>query len=538
MIPSPGTAIEGFAIAGADQVFYNATATITNGTNIVVSAPEVASPVAVRYAWADNPAVCNLYNDEGFPAAPFRTDSWLLSTEGNTTPRISYFLYHAGKVLDVQLSGSGMVGRTPDTTNHFDSGTYGVYPTGTTIDLSAVPEIGWQFDDWSGDASGSSSPASISMDGNRAVTATFSLRSENFPPSFNSNPLFKFDATVGVDYEGSLSSDASDPNNDPLTYGLLPGGPTWLLVATNGGLSGISGVADVGLNSWAVEVSDGQGETNQSLLKITVSTGVVMNVESSIIQFGGGQYRNPAVDRKIGWDGNYTTNQHVRIPPVDTRFDDGAGIGFADFGGTLIDSDSTVGTDLTMTLVSAHMDLNASAVQNLLGQSWVAGNFLEVRFNQDVKLLNFEAPNLNSETDEQVSVFNIVGETTNFVLNIIDNSTYGFPADTVIAANTSVLFKWEDGAESTTLSYMRSMVVETIPTGFVITPVPSIFAASSSNLVLQWPGMSDKSYTLLSTTNLIDGVWSTNLVSGVEPFNAHTTTVDLAQHFFRVEMVD
>jgi hypothetical protein len=33
-------------------------------------------PVAVRYAWADNPAGCNLYNGEGLPAAPFRTDDW------------------------------------------------------------------------------------------------------------------------------------------------------------------------------------------------------------------------------------------------------------------------------------------------------------------------------------------------------------------------------------------------------------------------------------------------------------------------------
>jgi hypothetical protein len=37
---------------------------------------EVKEPAAVRYAWADNPAECNLYSKEGFPASPFRTDDW------------------------------------------------------------------------------------------------------------------------------------------------------------------------------------------------------------------------------------------------------------------------------------------------------------------------------------------------------------------------------------------------------------------------------------------------------------------------------
>jgi sialate O-acetylesterase len=65
--------LKGFAIAGADRKFVWADAKI-NGDNIVVSSGEVSAPVAVRYAWADNP-VCNLYNEEGLPASPFRTDN-------------------------------------------------------------------------------------------------------------------------------------------------------------------------------------------------------------------------------------------------------------------------------------------------------------------------------------------------------------------------------------------------------------------------------------------------------------------------------
>lgn len=73
--PGPLTA---FAIAGADREWHWASATI-DGNTISVTSPEVLKPVAVRYAWAMNPSRRNLlYNAEGFPAAPFRTDQWPL----------------------------------------------------------------------------------------------------------------------------------------------------------------------------------------------------------------------------------------------------------------------------------------------------------------------------------------------------------------------------------------------------------------------------------------------------------------------------
>jgi sialate O-acetylesterase len=69
-----GSEIKGFAIAGSDHVFHWANAVI-KGDEIIVSSPDVKFPVAVRYAWADNP-VCNLYNGANLPASPFRTDNW------------------------------------------------------------------------------------------------------------------------------------------------------------------------------------------------------------------------------------------------------------------------------------------------------------------------------------------------------------------------------------------------------------------------------------------------------------------------------
>lgn len=64
-----------FAIAGEDKKFVWAQAKIENG-KIVVWSNEVPNPVAVRYAWADNPDGEKLFNTEGLPASPFRTDAW------------------------------------------------------------------------------------------------------------------------------------------------------------------------------------------------------------------------------------------------------------------------------------------------------------------------------------------------------------------------------------------------------------------------------------------------------------------------------
>jgi sialate O-acetylesterase len=74
LVASDGAALAGFAIAGEDHAFVWATARI-DGDTVVVSSPDVPKPVAVRYAWADDPA-CNLANRAGLPAVPFRTDEW------------------------------------------------------------------------------------------------------------------------------------------------------------------------------------------------------------------------------------------------------------------------------------------------------------------------------------------------------------------------------------------------------------------------------------------------------------------------------
>jgi len=82
--------VRGFAICGEDRKWVWAEATILpdsklsprtpRGNQIAVSSKQVAKPVAVRFAWADNP-VANVYSAEGLPVTPFRTDDFPMITD-------------------------------------------------------------------------------------------------------------------------------------------------------------------------------------------------------------------------------------------------------------------------------------------------------------------------------------------------------------------------------------------------------------------------------------------------------------------------
>ena len=72
----PASELRGFAVCGADKCFKWAKAEI-KGNTVVCSSPEVEAPVAVRYAWANFP-LCNLFNKDGLPAGPFRSDDFVM----------------------------------------------------------------------------------------------------------------------------------------------------------------------------------------------------------------------------------------------------------------------------------------------------------------------------------------------------------------------------------------------------------------------------------------------------------------------------
>lgn len=77
--------VHGFAICGEDRKWHWAEAEITGDDTIEVWSADVREPIAVRYAWANNP-VCNLFAATGLPVTPFRTDDFPLLTAGRESP--------------------------------------------------------------------------------------------------------------------------------------------------------------------------------------------------------------------------------------------------------------------------------------------------------------------------------------------------------------------------------------------------------------------------------------------------------------------
>jgi sialate O-acetylesterase len=81
MAKDPYGYIKGFELAGADHKFYYAQAQIT-GNQVKVWCSQVSQPIAVRYGWTDAPVEANLFNKQGYPVSPFRSDDWKGLTEG------------------------------------------------------------------------------------------------------------------------------------------------------------------------------------------------------------------------------------------------------------------------------------------------------------------------------------------------------------------------------------------------------------------------------------------------------------------------
>jgi peptidyl-Asp metalloendopeptidase len=104
------------------------------------------------------------------------------------------------------------------------------------------------------------------------IVASFRLGGSgptNNPPAFTSDPITKPSGNQGQLYSGSIAADASDPDSDPLTFAKASG-PAWLSVASDGALSGTPAEGDVGLNIFAVSVSDGNGGSDTATLQLTV----------------------------------------------------------------------------------------------------------------------------------------------------------------------------------------------------------------------------------------------------------------------------
>jgi hypothetical protein len=91
----------------------------------------------------------------------------------------------------------------------------------------------------------------------------------NRPPVFLNNPFSEPSVNAGQAYSATVSTNASDPNGDVITFAKLTG-PGWLSVAGNGALSGTPTDADAGANTFTIRASDPSGLFNSATMNITV----------------------------------------------------------------------------------------------------------------------------------------------------------------------------------------------------------------------------------------------------------------------------
>ena len=92
----------------------------------------------------------------------------------------------------------------------------------------------------------------------------------NYSPVFIADPMSKAGAIATVAYSGTIAGSATDADSDVLTYSKV-GGPAWLVVSTNGALSGMPGGADVGTNTFTIKVNDGRDGADVTVLNIVVT---------------------------------------------------------------------------------------------------------------------------------------------------------------------------------------------------------------------------------------------------------------------------
>ncbi|MHC4883210.1 MAG: putative Ig domain-containing protein, partial [Planctomycetota bacterium] len=247
-----------FEIAGSDDVFYTAVATIVN-EHVVLSSPSVPSPESMRFAW-NEAAQPNLRNGAGLVPSAFRCPGYNNApsfvsdpiNEIDATQDSAYSSSIADDAYDPEsdpmtfskVSGPAWLSVA---SNGDLSGTPGVGDIGANAFIVQV------------DATGGSDTATLNITVNSAG---------NNPPYFTSDPINEFDAEEDVAYSSTIADNAFDPDSDPMTFSKVSG-PAWLSVAANGDLSGTPGTGDVGANVFTVQVDAIDG-SDTATLNITV----------------------------------------------------------------------------------------------------------------------------------------------------------------------------------------------------------------------------------------------------------------------------
>ncbi|MGB0774740.1 MAG: LamG-like jellyroll fold domain-containing protein, partial [Akkermansiaceae bacterium] len=145
--------------------------------------------------------------------------------------------------------------------NTFVSGAGSHHAAGTALPEGAIVST---------DFLGSGLSAQISYLGGTGNDITLAVLPPPGPPVFTNDPMSTVDATLDLPYQGSIAGSALDSDGDPLIYSKV-NGPAWLTVNPGGSLSGTPAAGDLGINSFTVQVSDDNGNSDTATLQIAVT---------------------------------------------------------------------------------------------------------------------------------------------------------------------------------------------------------------------------------------------------------------------------
>jgi hypothetical protein len=263
-------AIEGMAYSGS----------ITNATDI--------DGDTLFYSKAFGPAWLSVATNgilSGIPGSDdFGTNSWTVQVSdgisGNDKATLSIFVDYSNHAPTFPADPFSAAPATEDSPYSGTIAGSAMDTDGDSLTYSKVSGPDWLYVSSDGSLSGTPVQTDVGLnnstvlvdDGNgKNGTATLRIKVENV----NDAPTFTLDliegAAAGQDliYSGTIADTAADEDDDPLTYAKLSG-PGWLSIASSGSLSGAPGSSDAGLNTFEIQVSDGNGAADTAMLSITV----------------------------------------------------------------------------------------------------------------------------------------------------------------------------------------------------------------------------------------------------------------------------
>ena len=332
--------------------------------------------------------------------------------------------------LTTNTTGNGSITRSPNQST---------YTSGSSVQLTAVPDPGWSFAGWSGDLSGSANPATITMTSNATVTATFA---QDPPPAYT--------LTVNTNGNGSVTRDPNQPNYTDGTQVELTAvaDPGWSFAGWSGGLSGSANPATVTMtaNTTVTATFTEDAAPTYTLSVTSNGDGTVSRDPDQPDYAEGSSVELTATPNAgsyfVGWSGDLSGAQNPVSVSVNSNMNitadfaplTASSVQSDDFAGQTLDTslwrflDPVGDVNYSMTGTNLEIDVPGGGSHDLYGNNKKAPRFLQSTLDEDFGVeIKFDSQVVTryqmqglvvQESDDKLirfDVYNAGSSTTSFV---------------------------------------------------------------------------------------------------------------------------